>query len=92
MSDAELEMARVTPPVCPHCAESLEAVLDLPYGYWEWDGFEYKHRATATGVDVPEFACANCLGGVVGFHPAGIPGPFGVSSGVPVDGSGRWQQ
>ena len=89
MPDIDSDATRVTPPACPHCGEDLEAVLDLPYGYWEWDGFEYKHRATATGVDVPEFACANCLGGLAGFHPAGIPSPFDTPFGAPARSPSR---
>lgn len=46
MPHDDSQAARVTPPTCPHCGESLEEVLDLPYGYWEWDGFEYKLRPT----------------------------------------------
>lgn len=71
--------AEMNPPACPHCGKILELVLDLPYGYWEWDGFEYKLRATATGVDVPEFACANCLAGIIGFHPCDITSPFDIA-------------
>jgi hypothetical protein len=75
LNDKPKEM-EANPPVCPHCDKILELVLDLPYGYWEWDGFQYRLRATATGVDVPEFACANCLSGLAGFHPSDIPSPF----------------
>jgi len=89
MPHDDIQAARVTPPPCPHCGESLEEVLDLPYGYWEWDGFEYKLRATATGVDVPEFACANCLAGLAGFHPAGIPSPFDAPFAGPARDPGR---
>lgn len=56
-------------PTCPNCKEPLLRVVDLPYGYWEWDGERYKARSTSTGVSAPEFACAACLTGLLGFHP-----------------------
>ncbi len=59
----------MNPPTCPACGEPLERVVDLPYGYWEWDGTAYQARATTTTVAVPEFACAKCLTGLEGFHP-----------------------
>ena len=59
----------MTTPTCPACHEPLDRVVDLPYGYWEWDGTSYKARASAKGPAVPEFACARCLTGLPGFHP-----------------------
>lgn len=56
-------------PICPSCSEPLHRVVDLPYGYWEWDGTRYRARSTTTGVSAPEFACAACLTGLPGFHP-----------------------
>ncbi|MHB1549544.1 MAG: hypothetical protein ACYCV7_13635 [Acidimicrobiales bacterium] len=58
-----------TTPVCPGCNTPLDRVVDLPYGYWEWDGGRYRHRYSASGPVVPEFACARCLGGLPEFHP-----------------------
>ena len=61
-----------SPPTCPGCGQALTRVVDLPYGYWEWDGTVYRHRYSAEGVVVPEFACAACLGGLPEFHPEDI--------------------
>ncbi|MHB1923316.1 MAG: hypothetical protein ACYCSJ_01345 [Acidimicrobiales bacterium] len=59
-------------PTCPGCGEALTRVVDLPYGYWEWDGAAYRHRYSVEGVVVPEFACAACLGGLPEFHPEDV--------------------
>ncbi len=56
-------------PKCPSCGEALTNVLDLPYGYWKWDGTEYKLTSTSERVDVTPWACAACLTELQGFHP-----------------------
>lgn len=60
----------MTVPNCPSCGAPLEKVLDLSYGYWEWDGQRYLQRFSGPGVRVPPFACGQCLRGVEGLHPA----------------------
>jgi hypothetical protein len=63
-------------PTCPGCGEPLARVLDLPYGYWQWDGERYKLSSTSTRVDVAPWACAGCLTELRDFHPQNdvVPG------------------
>ncbi len=56
-------------PTCPGCGHPLERVLDLPYGYWEWDGGAYRLRSTSPRVDAAPWACAGCLAELRDFHP-----------------------
>ncbi|MBV6509804.1 MAG: hypothetical protein JJLCMIEE_02904 [Acidimicrobiales bacterium] len=56
-------------PTCPSCGDALTRVLDLPYGYWEWNGTEYELKSTSQRVDVAPWACAGCLGELRDFHP-----------------------
>ena len=28
-------------PLCPHCGEPIDQVVDVPYGWWEWNGEKY---------------------------------------------------
>jgi hypothetical protein len=59
----------MNPPTCPGCGEPLTRVLDLPYGFWEWDGHGYHLRSTSDRVDVAPWACASCLAELRNFHP-----------------------
>jgi hypothetical protein len=56
-------------PTCPGCGESLDRVLDLPYGFWEWSGSGYELRSTSERVDQAPWACARCLAELRDFHP-----------------------
>ncbi len=56
-------------PPCPHCGEPLDRVVDVPYGYWEFDGERYQLRTTADTVELSPFACARCLRALGEFHP-----------------------
>ncbi len=56
-------------PTCPSCGQPMRRVLDLSYGYWEWQDGGYVQRFTGTGVRVPPFACGECLRGIDGLHP-----------------------
>ena len=56
-------------PTCPGCGEPLTKVLDLPYGFWEFDGERYQLRSTSDRVDVAPWACAGCLIELRDFHP-----------------------
>ncbi len=57
---------------CPHCGEPLNQVLDLPYGYWEWDGERYNLKSTADTVNVAPWACNSCLRSLRPFHPQDV--------------------
>ncbi|MDP7066940.1 MAG: hypothetical protein QF637_04905 [Acidimicrobiales bacterium] len=57
---------------CPHCDTPLDKVLDLPYGYWQWDGERYVLATTAETVDVAPWVCINCLTSLRKFHPQDI--------------------
>lgn len=56
-------------PSCPGCGQPLTRVLDLPYGFWEWDGGSYRLRHTSDRVDNAPWACAACLAELREFHP-----------------------
>ncbi len=60
------------PPICPHCGAALERVLDLPYGYWGWNGERYEMRFTGAGVALSPWACAACLTELRDFHPQDV--------------------
>ncbi|MBS1265260.1 MAG: hypothetical protein MAG471_01101 [Acidimicrobiaceae bacterium] len=60
------------PMACHHCGEPLDRVLDLPYGYWEWDGVRYNLKSTADTVNVAPWACPNCLRSLRPFHPQDV--------------------
>ena len=57
---------------CPHRGESLDQVLDLPYGYWEWDGERYNLKSTADTVNVAPWTCNSCLRSLRPFHPQDV--------------------
>ena len=56
-------------PECPGCGQPLDAVLDLPYGYWSWVGTGYEWRSPSARVDVSPWTCAACLTELRAFHP-----------------------
>ena len=56
-------------PNCPNCGRPITRVLDLPYGWWEWDGGGYKLSSAATRVDVAPWVHADCMGELRHFHP-----------------------
>ncbi len=56
-------------PTCPGCGAPLDRVLDLPYGYWSWDGQRYKLCSVSDRVDTAPWACAACLAELRNFHP-----------------------
>ncbi len=62
-------------PNCPSCGAPLDKVLDLPYGYWRWDGDRYVLTSTSERVDVSPWACAACLGELRQFHPQDVVAP-----------------
>lgn len=70
-----------TCPPCPHCGRPLSRVLDLPYGWWEWDGASYAQRQASARVDVAPWVHADCMGELRPFHPQDFPatasGPVG---------------
>lgn len=59
-------------PDCPNCGEPLDAVVDVPYGYWAWDGDRYVQRFTGDRVDVAPWACVKCLRELRSFHPQDV--------------------
>jgi hypothetical protein len=56
-------------PICPNCGQPLTRVLDLPYGWWEWDGGQYRLTTAATRVDVAPWVHADCMKELRSFHP-----------------------
>lgn len=59
-------------PKCPGCGEPLDRVLDVPYGYWQWNGSAYELKSTSERVDVSPWACASCLAELREFHPQDV--------------------
>ncbi len=56
-------------PTCPHCGEPITRVLDLPYGWWEWDGDRFRLTTASSRVDVAPWVHAGCMGELRDFHP-----------------------
>ncbi len=56
-------------PNCPNCGKPITRVLDLPYGWWEWNGDKFKLATAATRVDVAPWVHADCMGELRDFHP-----------------------
>jgi hypothetical protein len=56
-------------PICPKCNAPITRALDLPYGWWEWNGERYVHTTAATRVDVAPWVHADCMGELRPFHP-----------------------
>lgn len=59
----------VTPPTCPSCGQPITRVVDVPYGWWEWDTDRYVLRTAATRVDVAPWVHVDCMGELRHFHP-----------------------
>jgi len=62
-------------PACPKCGKSITRALDLPYGWWEWDGHRYvpKTAASPGQVDVAPWVHWDCMAELRGFHPQDAP-------------------
>ena len=58
-------------PTCPHCGQPATRVLDLAYGYWEWDADaeRYEHRTCSDRVDVAPWVHHGCMGELRDIHP-----------------------
>jgi hypothetical protein len=56
-------------PVCPNCNQPITRALDMPYGWWEWNGEGYVHTTQATRVDMAPWVHADCMGELRNFHP-----------------------
>lgn len=58
-------------PECPHCGKPATRVLDLAYGYWEWDDDRagYEHRTCSDRVDVAPWVHHDCMGELRDMHP-----------------------
>jgi hypothetical protein len=58
-------------PTCPNCGEPVTRILDLAYGYWEWDDTaqRYTHRTCSTRVDVAPWVHDACMGELRDLHP-----------------------
>lgn len=61
-----------TAPTCPNCGEALDVVLDIPYGYWAWNGTRYELRHQSERVDTAPWACGKCLRELRTFHPQDV--------------------
>jgi hypothetical protein len=62
-------------PNCPNCGKPLTRVLDLPYGWWEWDGASYRLTTASARVDVAPWVHADCMGELREFHPQDVVRP-----------------
>lgn len=58
-------------PTCPNCGEPVTRILDLAYGYWEWDvaSERYAHRTCSDRVDVAPWVHDTCMGELRDLHP-----------------------
>ena len=56
-------------PICPNCGEPIEKVVDVPYGWWEWNGSKYVLTTAASRVDVAPWVHTACMGELRAFHP-----------------------
>jgi hypothetical protein len=58
-------------PECPNCGKPMTRVLDVPYGWWEWDeALDRFTRCTAASrVDVAPWVHVGCMGELRHFHP-----------------------
>lgn len=58
-------------PTCPNCGEPATRILDLAYGYWEWDAAadRFTHRTCSTRVDVSPWVHDACMGELRHLHP-----------------------
>jgi len=56
-------------PNCPNCGEPIDKVVDVPYGWWEWNGTKYVLKTAASRVDVAPWVHIGCMGELRKFHP-----------------------
>ena len=74
-------------PICPNCGQALSRVVDVPYGWWEWDAAagRYQHQTAATRVDVAPWVHAGCMGELRHFHPQNpaVPGEVAGAATAP---------
>jgi hypothetical protein len=56
-------------PLCPNCGKAITRVVDVPYGWWEWNGEKYTPCTAATGVPVAPWVHTDCMGELRAFHP-----------------------
>ena len=70
----------MNPPICPNCNQPVTRALDLPYGWWEWNGSKYVLCTASTGVDVAPWVHADCMQQLREFHPADFHAPAAVSA------------
>jgi hypothetical protein len=56
-------------PQCPNCGEPIDKVVDVPYGWWQWNGDQYVLTTAATSVDVAPWVHVACMGELRKFHP-----------------------
>lgn len=58
-------------PTCPNCGRPATRILDLAYGYWEWDeaADAFAHRTASTRVDVAPWVHHECMGELRDLHP-----------------------
>ena len=58
-------------PTCPNCGAPITRVVDVPYGWWEWDKAtgSYRMCTAATRVDVAPWVHVDCMGELRHFHP-----------------------
>lgn len=63
-------------PNCPQCGKPITRALDLPYGWWEWNGDGYVLTTAAKGtVDVAPWVHWDCMGELRTFHPQDVGTP-----------------
>jgi len=68
----------VNAPDCPNCGAPLTRVIDVPYGWWEFDAVKgaYVPKTAATRVDVAPWVHVDCMGELRHFHPQDrVPAP-----------------
>jgi hypothetical protein len=58
-------------PICPNCGKEITRVVDVPYGWWEWNEAKgaYAPATAATRVDVAPWVHTDCMGELRNFHP-----------------------
>jgi hypothetical protein len=58
-------------PICPSCGEAVERILDLAYGYWQWDAEQdrFVFRTCSDRVDVSPWVHDRCMTELRDLHP-----------------------